>query len=67
MTHPAWVADCNTIGPHSALAYQTPAAFATKLTATGLHATLSDGSAFRPVAQTAQLGIQVPETLIAAE
>ena len=62
----AWVADYNTIRPHSALAYQTPAAFAAKLTATGLHAALSDGSAFRPVAQTAQLGIQLPEALIAA-
>ena len=61
-----WVDDYNTVRPHSALAYQTPAAFAAKLTATGLHAALSDGSAFRPVAQTAQTGIQLPEALIAA-
>ena len=61
-----WVDDYNTTRPHSALAYQTPAAFAAKLSATGLHAALSDGSAFRPVAQTAQLGIQLPEALIAA-
>ena len=61
----AWVEDYNTTRPHSALNYQTPATFAAKLTATGLHAALSDGSAFRPVAQTAQLGIQLPETLIA--
>ena len=47
----AWVEDYNTSRPHSALNYQTPAAFAAKLTATGLHAALSDGSAFRPVAQ----------------
>lgn len=60
-----WVDDYNTTRPHSALAYQTPAAFAAKLSATGLHAALSDGSAFRPVAQTAQTGIQLPETLIA--
>lgn len=60
-----WVDDYNTVRPHSALAYQTPAAFAAKLSATGLHAALSDGSAFRPVAQTAQLGIQLPEALIA--
>jgi transposase InsO family protein len=60
-----WVDDYNTTRPHSALAYQTPAAFAAKLTATGLHAALSDGSAFRPVAQTAQTGIQLPEILIA--
>jgi transposase InsO family protein len=45
-----WIVDYNTRRPHSALAYQTPAAFAAKLTATGLHAALTDGSAFRPVA-----------------
>ena len=61
-----WVDDYNTTRPHSALAYQTPAAFAAKLTATGLHAALSDGSAFRPVAPPAQKGIQLPETLKAA-
>ena len=61
----AWVDDYNTTRPHSALAYQTPAAFAAKLAATGLHAALTDGSAFRPVANTAQLGIQPPATLIA--
>jgi putative transposase len=59
----AWVEDYNTARPHSALAYQTPAAFAAKLTATGLHAALTDGSAFRPVAQPTQSGIQLPETL----
>ena len=58
-----WVVDYNTRRPHSALAYQTPAAFAAKLTATGLHAALADGSAFRPVAEPAQPGIQLPETL----
>lgn len=58
-----WVDDYNTTRPHSALAYQTPAAFAAKLTATGLHAALSDGSAFRPVAHPAHTGIQPPETL----
>jgi putative transposase len=61
-----WVEDYNTRRPHSALAYQTPAAFAAKFTATGLHAALSDGSAFRPVAHTAQPGIQQPKTLKAA-
>lgn len=60
-----WVADYNTTRPHSALAYQTPAAFAAKLAATGLHAARSDGSAFRPVAQSAQQGIQRPKTLTA--
>ena len=62
----AWVDDYNTSRPHSALNYQTPAAFAAKLTATGLHAALADGSAFRPVAHTAHKGIQPPETLKAA-
>ena len=61
-----WVVDYNTRRPHSALAYQTPAAFAAKLTATGLHATLADGSAFPTVAEPAQPGIQLPETLKAA-
>ena len=61
-----WVEDYNTRRPHSALAYQTPAAFAAKLTATGLHAALTDGSAFRPVAQPAQPGIKRPEALKAA-
>jgi transposase InsO family protein len=61
-----WVEDYNTTRPHSALAYQTPAAFAAKLTATDLHAALTDGSAFRPVAQPARKGIQMPETLKAA-
>jgi putative transposase len=52
--------------PHSALNYQTPAAFAAKLTATtGLHAALSDGSAFQPVAPPARKGIQLAEALIA--
>jgi putative transposase len=62
----AWVEDYNTARPHSALAYQTPAAFAAKLTATGLHAAHTDGSACRPVAPPAHKGIQPPETLIAA-
>lgn len=59
----AWVDDYNTVRPHSSLAYQTPAAFAAKLPATGLHAALADGSAFQPVAQTAHKGIQLPQTL----
>jgi putative transposase len=40
----AWVEDYTT------LAYQTPAVFAAKLTATALRAALTDGSALRPVA-----------------
>ena len=46
----ASIEDYNTARPHSAVAYQTPAASAAELTATGLHATLTDGSALRPVA-----------------
>ena len=61
-----WVEDYNTRRPHSALAYQTPADFAAKLAATGLHAALNDGSAFRPVAQPAQPGIKHAKTLKAA-
>lgn len=60
-----WVADYNNGRPHSSLNYQTPAAFAAQLTATGHHAALTDGSACRPVAQLAQQGIQHAETLTA--
>ena len=62
----AWVADYNQARPHSSLGYQTPAAFAARLTATGHHATLPTGSACRPVAQPAQEGISKAKTLIAA-
>lgn len=55
-----WVADYNTRRPHSSLGYQTPADFAAKLTATGHHAALCDGSACRPVAQPARPGILMP-------
>ena len=61
----AWVEDYNTPRPHPALNYQAPAAFAAKFTTTGLHAALTDGSAFRPVAQVARKGIQPAEALIA--
>jgi len=55
-----WVADYNTRRPHSSLGYQTPADFAAKLTATGHHAALCDGSACWPVAQPARPGILMP-------
>lgn len=61
-----WTADYNNGRPHSSLGYQTPAAFAAKLTATGHHAALTDGSAFRPVAQPARQGISEAKTLIVA-
>jgi putative transposase len=56
----AWANDYNTGRPHSALGYQTPADFAAKLIATGLHAPRVDGSACRPVAQPAREGILMP-------
>lgn len=61
-SHCRMVEDDNTALPTSALA-STPAAFAAKLTATGLHAALTDGSALRPVAHPAQTGIKLPEAL----
>jgi transposase InsO family protein len=62
----AWKDDYNTTRPHSSLAYQTPAAYAGKFTATGYHAPRLRGSACQPVAQPAQPGIQRLETLKAA-
>jgi len=62
----AWAEDYNTSRPHSALNYQTPAAYAAKLTATGLHAARHDGSAFRPVAQSARKSINQEKALIAS-
>ena len=51
-----WVEDFNTTRPHSSLGYQTPAAFAEVLTATG-----------NPVAQPAPKGVtETDEALIAA-
>lgn len=55
-----WTEDYNTGRPHSALGYQTPAAYAAKLIATGLHAPRADGPACRPVAQPAREGILMP-------
>ncbi|MBN9008393.1 MAG: IS3 family transposase [Rhizobiales bacterium] len=62
-----WVADFNTARPHSSLGYQTPAAYAEVLTATGSSAALDDGSALPPVAYPAPNGVtEKAETLIAA-
>jgi len=61
----AWVADYNTIRPHSALAYRTPVGFAADLVATGQPAALSTGSAGCPVAQPAPPGVSTAETLVA--
>jgi transposase InsO family protein len=62
----AWVADYNTRRPHSSLGYSTPAAYADRLTATGHPAPLHEGSACRPVAHTAPMGVSTAEALIAA-
>ncbi len=62
----AWVTDYNANRPHSALGYQTPAAYAAQLAATGdrLHET----EAFRrsPIAPSAQAGNCHPPALVSA-
>lgn len=61
-----WTADDNTRRPHSALGYQTPAAYAAHLTATGRPAAQSESSARRPVAPTAPNGVTKADTLVRA-
>jgi putative transposase len=61
-----WVNDYNTARPHSSLGYQTPAAYAEVITATGSSAALIEGSAPPPVAQPAPHGVtKTAEALIA--
>jgi hypothetical protein len=61
-----WREDFNTARPHSSLGYQTPAAFAEILTATGSDASLVIGCASLPVAQPAPHGVtETAEALIA--
>ncbi|RUV40484.1 hypothetical protein EOD29_27635 [Mesorhizobium sp. M1A.T.Ca.IN.004.03.1.1] len=61
-----WRQDFNTAKPHSSLGYQTPAAFAETLAATGSDAALNEGFASPPVAQTAPYGVtETAEALIA--
>ena len=62
----AWVADFNTARPHSALGYLTPAAYAANFTATGDRLRNPDQLRRSPVAPPAPVGVQNPETLIAA-
>jgi transposase InsO family protein len=52
-----WVEDYNTARPHSSLGYQTPAAFAEIIAATGSHAMPAEGVAAAPVAQPAPYGV----------
>ena len=64
-----WVADYNTERPHSALGYQTPAAFAATLVphltaARGRPAAICGVSAARPLAHTHDHDVNQPQTLI---
>ena len=64
----AWVADYNTERPHSALGYQTPAAFAATLapaitTATGPSAAIDKVSAVGPVAHNPADSVSINGTL----
>ena len=62
----AWAADYNTRRPHSSIGYQTPAAYASHLTATGRSAAPCGSSTARPVAPTAPLGVINAVTPVAA-
>jgi putative transposase len=59
-----WIADYNTRRPHSSLGYQTPAAYAAELTATGRPAAQCGSSTARPIASTAPLGVTNTQTLV---
>ncbi|WP_259234917.1 IS3 family transposase [Bradyrhizobium elkanii] len=61
-----WAADYNADRPHSSLKYLTPAAYAATFTATGDRLRNPDQLRRSPVAPPAPLGVQTPETLIAA-
>lgn len=62
-----WADDYNHVRPHSSLAYQTPAAYAGTIAATGSNATKCGSFAFPPVAPIAPFGVsKTAETLIAA-
>jgi len=61
----AWTTDYNTRRPHSSIGYQTPAAYAATLNATGRSAARSGNSAARPVAQPAPQGVSTAVTLVA--
>jgi putative transposase len=61
-----WTTDYNTRRPHSSIGYQTPAAYAATLNATGRSAARFGNSAARPVAQPAPQGVTTVVTLVAA-
>ena len=60
-----WVEDYNTARPHSSLAYQTPAAYAANLSATGARLRNPDQLRRTPVAHPALKGASTAEALIA--
>jgi putative transposase len=62
----AWVTDYNGERPHSSLKYQTPAAYAANLTATGDGLRNPDQLRRSPVAPPAPIGVQPNRTLSAA-
>jgi len=62
----AWVTDYNGERPHSSLKYQTPAAYAANLTATGDRLRNPDQLRRSPVAPPAPIGVQIHQTLNAA-
>ena len=62
----AWAIDYNTSRPHSSIGYQTPAAYAAHLNATGRSAAPCGSSTARPVAHIAPMGVTTAETQVAA-
>jgi putative transposase len=60
----AWTLDYNTARPHSSIGYQTPAAYAAHLNATGRPAARLESSAGQPVAPTAPTGVPMAKTLV---
>ncbi len=62
----AWTVDYNTARQHSAIGYQTSAAYAGHLNATGRPAAQCGSSTARPIAHTAPQGVITAETLVRA-
>ncbi len=62
----SWAYDYNTARPHSSLGYQTPAAYAADLTATGARLRNPDQLRRSPVAHTAPQGASTAEALTVA-